>query len=76
MKWRGAAQTVPATMELESLRLSSVNVEHWKEAVPWHWPRWASVAPAWSAPFLFGEFKVAFAPRSPNRKGEADPKRR
>ena len=67
---------VPADMKLETLQLSEANVEHWIETGHWHWPLWANTAPAWSAPFIFDEFKVAFAPSSPNRKGETDPKRR
>ena len=72
-KWRGAADTIPADMKLESLRLSPANIRHWTESVPMHWE---GNTPAWAAPFLFEEFRDAFPPKSPNRQDETDPKRR
>lgn len=73
MKWRGAADTVPADMKLDALRLSPDNVRHWIEGLP---SCWKADGPAWAAPFLFDEFRDAFAPECPNLEGETDPERR
>jgi hypothetical protein len=73
MNARGAADTVPAGMELDAIRLSPENVRHWIEGLPSYWK---AQAPVWAAPFLFDEFRDAFPPECSNLKGETDPERR